>query len=70
MTKIDECRTCRFWNGLDGVDSHYGRCRRYPPTAGLQLSGGGDWMKIDRKLGHPETFGASWCGEFQKRDDE
>mgnify|MGYP003387090204 CR=1 FL=1 len=66
MAQIDECRTCVFWRGLEGIDSSYGRCRRYPPTTVLQFSGGGDWIKISTKQGNPETFGAAWCGEFKK----
>lgn len=68
MATADECGTCRFWRGIDGIDSHYGRCRRFPPTSSLDIEVGDGRLpiRLGMKQSHPETFRASWCGEFQK----
>lgn len=64
MDKIDECGSCRFWRGHDGMDSSYGDCRRHPPIKGVSFEAGSGWVKLGMKQDFPETFRAAWCGDF------
>jgi|GEM_PF-4288814 len=66
LRAIEECCACRYWTGLEGSDSDCGRCRRYPPTKHVSMETSGDAIKLSVKQGFPETFRASWCGEFAK----
>ncbi len=74
MSDKPRCETCRFWEDIDGVDSHRkhdgdklnladlsGRCRRHAPQfTPRQID---DFDPVDGFW--PWTHPNDWCGEWQ-----
>jgi len=65
---IESCYSCKYWLNIDRdysselLESHWGLCRRYPPTLAKDMNDYG--IDINQ---HPITDGVEWCGEY-KRD--
>lgn len=71
------CANCKYWDyfpkgneQLDGLE-HAG-CHRYPANVPLveKITDCGhvipEMLMLDSPLmGHPQTFGCDWCGEFE-----
>jgi hypothetical protein len=51
------CRTCPYWEPVDGPGSTFGYCRVNPPVAGGEASLGHDLTVAQ----WPITLPTSWC---------
>lgn len=79
--KFDVCMNCKYWDYVmtDGVESDEAHiafqnadCHRYPVNVPLveEITDDGrvipSMILLDSPLmGHPQTFGCDWCGEFE-----
>lgn len=77
------CANCKYWdcyrwdrNNKDDIILEHGDCHRYPVNVQLidDITIVGNMIPAmilnDTPLmGHPQTFGSDWCGEFEADDN-
>lgn len=64
--KHECCGNCRFWDPFpsDVKEASLGKCRRYPPAAGMVE----DKTSLGPKYYLPVVMVGDWCGEHQPQE--
>jgi hypothetical protein len=79
MNDGERCENCRFWKDMSDDENVHGECRRRPPIVNnlvlRENCDGDDSGFAYDEIRHvtawcwPMTAPASWCGEWQAKED-